>query len=57
MNHYLRTTEIIDWKAPAVLQCAHMLAGAESDMIEVARWCSEWTRCEGDNQEKGAKGN
>lgn len=44
MSQYLSSTDIIDWKAPAVLECARRVAGGESDFIAIARRCFEWTR-------------
>ncbi|MHC4743118.1 MAG: transglutaminase-like domain-containing protein [Planctomycetota bacterium] len=44
MNQYMASTEIIDWKAAAVLQRAADLAAGNSDTIEVARACFEWVR-------------
>ncbi len=44
MDQYLRSTEIIDWQTPTVLQLARDLAAGNSDRVQVARACFEWVR-------------
>jgi transglutaminase-like putative cysteine protease len=44
MDLYLRSTDIIDWKTPAVFEHAHRLAASVSGPIEIARTCFKWVR-------------
>lgn len=44
MDIYLRSTEIIDWQTPAVLDQANELGKDVSGPIEIARACFEWVR-------------
>ncbi|HEY3330122.1 MAG TPA: transglutaminase family protein [Capsulimonadaceae bacterium] len=46
MNHYLRSTDNIDWETPAVRELARGLAGGASGEVDVARRCYEWVRDE-----------
>lgn len=44
MNRYLRSTEIIDWQTPAVLERASLIAARHTEPEEIARACFEWVR-------------
>lgn len=44
MENYLRSTEIIDWKTPTVLERARQLAAGHSEPSQIARACFEWVR-------------
>lgn len=44
MYQYLKSSEIIDWKAPDVLQFAQNIASGNSDVISVSQACYEWVR-------------
>ena len=44
MEAFLRSTEIVDWKAPGVLAKARELSAAAPGPLEVARRCFEWVR-------------
>ncbi|HIJ57815.1 MAG TPA: transglutaminase family protein [Deltaproteobacteria bacterium] len=44
MDIYLRSTDIIDWQTPAVLNQAYKLAKDVSGPFEIARACFEWVR-------------
>jgi transglutaminase-like putative cysteine protease len=44
MNHYLRSTDIIDWNTPAVSEVARELSSEHSGPVDVARACFEWVR-------------
>lgn len=44
MDIYLKSTEIINWKTPAVLNKAHKLATDASGPFGIARTCFEWVR-------------
>ncbi|PLX84958.1 MAG: Cro/Cl family transcriptional regulator [Desulfuromonas sp.] len=46
MERYLKETEIIDWRDPAILRLAAELAGGETEPEEVAGRCFEWVRDE-----------
>jgi transglutaminase-like putative cysteine protease len=44
MQLYLRPTEIIDWRTPAVLRQAQRLAADVMETIDITRACFEWVR-------------
>lgn len=44
MEPYLRSTEFIDWRSPAVLRLARDLGAEASEPVQVARRCFEWVR-------------
>jgi transglutaminase-like putative cysteine protease len=44
MHDYLRSTDIIDWKAPNVLELARRMAGGSAEAT--AKRCFEWVRDE-----------
>jgi transglutaminase-like putative cysteine protease len=44
MENYLRSTEIIDWQTPAVVERAHALTSGHSGPVQTARSCFEWVR-------------
>jgi transglutaminase-like putative cysteine protease len=44
MNQYLRSTDIIDWEHPSILQCAKDVAVDHSNTVSVSRACYEWVR-------------
>jgi len=44
MEVYLRSTDIIDWKAQPVAEHARKLAGEKSDPLKIAQICFEWVR-------------
>ena len=44
MEPYLRSTELIDWKSPAVLRLARELGAEDSDPVHFSRTCFEWVR-------------
>ena len=46
MEHYLRSTDIIDYETPEVRQMASTLAGGSTDVTVVAKRCFEWVRDE-----------
>jgi transglutaminase-like putative cysteine protease len=46
MEEFLRETEIIDWRHPAVLSRARELSGGASNTGEIARRCFDWVRDE-----------
>jgi transglutaminase-like putative cysteine protease len=46
MEHYLRATEIIDWKHPDIIALAAELSQGVSDAVAVAGNCFEWVRDE-----------
>jgi transglutaminase-like putative cysteine protease len=46
MDKYLRSTEIIDWKHPEVLEMARSLGAGAQDLEEKARHCYRWVRDE-----------
>jgi transglutaminase-like putative cysteine protease len=46
MDNYLRSTEIIDWKHPRVLEMAHLLCAGVQDLEEKAKACYHWVRDE-----------
>jgi len=41
---FLRSTEIVEWSHRAVLEKSRELSSGESDRLETARRCFEWTR-------------
>lgn len=43
---YLRSSEVIDWEHPAVLERAHALAAGRKDLTAIAKACFEWVRDE-----------
>lgn len=46
MERYLRSTDIIDWKYPAVMALASELRAGASDPVAIARRAFEWVRDE-----------
>ena len=44
MNSYLQSTEVVDWKHPAVLAEARRLSAGAADSVEIARRCFVWVR-------------
>jgi transglutaminase-like putative cysteine protease len=46
MEHYLRATDIIDWKHPDIIDLAAELSHGAPDAVTVARRCFEWVRDE-----------
>jgi transglutaminase-like putative cysteine protease len=44
MNRYLKSTDVIDWRAPRVLECARDLGHRSSDQKVTACICFEWVR-------------
>ncbi|MCC7177464.1 MAG: transglutaminase family protein [Acidobacteria bacterium] len=46
MERYLRSTDIIDWKYPAVMALASQLRAGASDPVAIARRAFEWVRDE-----------
>ncbi|MBI9075552.1 MAG: transglutaminase family protein [Desulfatibacillum sp.] len=44
MDYYLRSTDIIDWRAPAVFRQARDLGKNAFGPVEIARICFEWVR-------------
>jgi hypothetical protein len=46
MDKYLRSTEIIDWKHPEVLEIARSLCADTEDLEEKAKRCYHWVRDE-----------
>jgi transglutaminase-like putative cysteine protease len=44
MNQYLRSTEIIDWEHPRLMQCAKDVATGHSNVVSVSKACYEWVR-------------
>jgi transglutaminase-like putative cysteine protease len=46
MDQYLRSTEIINWKHPKVLETAHSICASAQDLKEKARLCYQWVRDE-----------
>jgi transglutaminase-like putative cysteine protease len=46
MQEYLRSTDIIDWKHPLVLEQALELSNNLDNPIEIAKSCFEWVRDE-----------
>ncbi len=44
MNRYLKSTDVIDWRSPGVLECARELGQGRSDEPETTRVCFEWVR-------------
>ncbi len=46
MDHFLRSTPIIDFHHPAVLNLARELAVGTDDPVEISRRCYEWVRDE-----------
>lgn len=46
MERYLRPTDIIDWKHPAVMALASQLRAGASDPVAIARRAFEWVRDE-----------
>jgi transglutaminase-like putative cysteine protease len=46
MEPYLASTDIIDWKHPAVIAQARVLSAGLSDSLLVTRQCFEWVRDE-----------
>lgn len=46
MDKYLRSTEIIDWKHPEVLEIARSLCAGVQDLEEKAKRCYLWVRDE-----------
>ena len=46
LDSFLRSTEIIDWRHPAVLAKGRELASAAANETEIARRCFEWVRDE-----------
>ena len=46
MQEYLKSTDIIDWKHPLVLEQALKLSNNLDDPIEIAKCCFEWVRDE-----------
>ena len=45
-DRYLRSTEIIDWETPEVLDLSRTIAAELSEPTDVARACFEWVRDE-----------
>ncbi|MFT4650359.1 MAG: transglutaminase-like putative cysteine protease [Flavobacteriales bacterium] len=46
MNHYLESTEYIDWNTPDILAKAKALTNGSTDATEIARQCFEFVRDE-----------
>ena len=46
MDKYLRSTEIIDWEHPEVLEMARSLSDGAQDLEEKAKRCFHWVRDE-----------
>ena len=46
MKEFLRPTEIVDWKHPAVLSKAKQLSNGATGALELAQRCFEWVRDE-----------
>jgi len=46
MQEYLKSTDIIDWKHPSVLEKALKLSNNLDNPIEIAKYCFEWVRDE-----------
>ena len=46
MDIYLKTSDIIDWKNPAIVELANTLALNQSGPMAIARSCFEWVRDE-----------
>ena len=46
MEIYLKTSEIIDWNNPAIVELANTLALNQSGPMAIARSCFEWVRDE-----------
>jgi transglutaminase-like putative cysteine protease len=46
MDVYLRTSDMIDWQNPAIVELAKTLALGQPDPIAIARSCFEWVRDE-----------
>ena len=46
MKEFLRPTEIVDWKHPAVLSKAKQLSTGATGTLELAQRCFEWVRDE-----------
>ena len=46
MDIYLKTSDIIDWKNPAIVELAQFLALNQLGPIAIARSCFEWVRDE-----------
>jgi transglutaminase-like putative cysteine protease len=46
MDKYLRSTEIVDWKHPEVLEIARSLCAGGQELEEKARRCYRWVRDE-----------
>lgn len=44
MEKYLKSTDIIDWNHPAVLELARSLSARTQDINETARQCYHWVR-------------
>lgn len=46
MEEYLKSSDVIDWEHPAVLNLAKQLSSGVEDSLEVAKICFEWVRDE-----------
>lgn len=46
MQEYLKSTDIIDWQHPVVLEQASKLSNILNDPFEIAKRCFEWVRDE-----------
>ena len=46
MESFLKSTDVIDWKNPAVLAHGRDIAAGLADPIAVAKRCFEWVRDE-----------
>lgn len=46
MQHFLRSTDVIDWAHPEVVSRARALAGGANDPAAVAQRCFRWVRDE-----------
>lgn len=46
MEKYLRSTDIINWKHPEIIDLAHQLAAGEPGVLPTVKKCFEWVRDE-----------
>jgi transglutaminase-like putative cysteine protease len=44
MDEFLKSTEIIDWKTPAVYDHSRHLTSGVTDKVQIAKVCYEWVR-------------
>jgi len=44
MDQYLKSTEIIDWEHPGIVQCAKDVTASHSNALSASQACFEWVR-------------